>query len=157
MRGSVRMIALVAVLMMAAVPSFAAKNAWTQCGIGAMVFPKTGWAAMTSNMIWDLGTTGTTSSSSSESQCAGKASAAAKFIHQNYAVLEEETVIGEGAHIKTVLNILDCKNGTHDKIIQSLRSNYAQGVDSVVPSDEAYFNNLMEVIENDYPTQCKTT
>ncbi|MFP5491467.1 MAG: DUF3015 family protein [Bacteriovoracia bacterium] len=157
MRGSLKMLALLAVLMTLAAPALAAKNAWTQCGIGAMVFPKTGWAAMTSNMIWDLGTTGTTSSSSSESQCAGRASTAAKFIHQNYAVIEEETVVGEGAHIKTVLNILDCKNNSHDKIIKSLRTQYANGVDSVVPSDEAYFNNLMEVIESDYPTQCKTT
>lgn len=138
-------------------PAFAAKNAWRQCGIGAMIFPKTGWAAVTSNLIWDAGTTATTSSSSSESQCAGRASTAAKYIHQNYAVLEEETASGSGAHLVTVLNILDCKKSNHGKIIESVRSNFAQDLNMGVQTDEAYFNNLMNVIESGYSTQCQTT
>ncbi|MFP5385952.1 MAG: DUF3015 family protein [Bacteriovoracia bacterium] len=136
-------------------PAFAAKNAWRQCGIGAMIFPKTGWAAVTSNLIWDLGITATTSSSSSESQCAGRASTAAKFIHQNYAVLEEETATGAGDHLATVLNILNCKNGSHGEIINSVRSNFAQEIEAGTQSDEAYFNNLMNVIESSYSTQCQ--
>lgn len=144
-------IALFALLSM---PAFAAKNAWRQCGIGALIFPNTGWAAVTSNIIWDFGITGSTSSSSSESQCAGRASTAAKFIHQNYAVLEEETATGQGAHLMTVLNILDCKKGSHDKIINDVRSNLADQIEAGVPTDEAYYNNLMDVVEKKYPTQC---
>lgn len=138
-------------------PAFAAKNAWRQCGIGAMIFPKTGWAAVTSNIIWDFGVTATTSSSSSESQCAGRASTAAKFIHQNYAVLEEETAVGQGAHLVTVLNILDCNKRSHATIIKSMRSNFAQEINAGTQTDEAYFNNLMNVIESGYTTQCQTT
>lgn len=148
---------LVALMTFLTTPVFAAKNAWTQCGIGAMIFPRTGWAAVTSNIIWDFGITGITSSSSSESQCAGRASTAAKFIHQNYAVLEEETAMGEGAHLVTVLNILDCKKASHGKIIESVRSNFAQEMSVGKATDEAYFNNLMNVIESGYPNLCTTT
>ena len=144
-------------LVLVSVPVFAAKNAWRQCGIGAMIFPKTGWAAVTSNIIWDFGITATSSSSSSESQCAGRASTAAKYIHQNYAILEEETASGQGAHLVTVLNILDCKKASHGRIIEKVRSHFAQDIEAGVQADEAYFNNVMNVIENGYPTQCQTT
>lgn len=140
-----------------ATPAFAAKNAWTQCGVGAMIFPSTGWAAATSNITWDFGVSATTSSSSSESQCAGRASTAAKFIHQNYAVLEEETASGHGDHLVTVLNILDCKKSSHDQIINSVRKNLATEVNAGTQSDKAYFTNLMIVIESGYSSQCSAT
>lgn len=152
-----RRILFIALLAFLATPAFAAKNAWRQCGIGAMIFPKTGWAAVTSNIIWDFGITATLSSSSSESQCAGRASTAAKFIHQNYALLEEETASGEGAHLVTVLNILDCQKGSHGKIMESVRSNFAEDLKAGVATDESYYNNLMNVIESGYSTQCQTT
>ena len=152
-----RRVLVFALLVLASVPAFAAKNAWRQCGIGAAIFPRTGWAAVTSNIIWDFGLTATTSSSSSESQCAGRASNAARFIHQNYAVLEEETATGQGAHLVTVLNILDCRKSSHDKIINEVRSNFAQDMEAGAPTGEAYYNNLMNVIERNYPTQCQTT
>lgn len=152
-----RGLVLLAFVALLSTPAFAAKNAWRQCGLGAMIFPKTGWAAVTSNIIWDAGTTATTSSSSSESQCAGRASTAAKYIHQNYAVLEEETASGQGAHLVTVLNILDCKKASHDKIIETVRSQFAQDIESGAKADEAYYNNIMNVIERGYPTQCQTT
>ena len=41
--------------------SFAA-NPYTDCGIGAALFPNTNWAAVTSNVIWDAGTTAVTDS-----------------------------------------------------------------------------------------------
>lgn len=148
---------LLGLMAMISSPAFAAKNAWTQCGIGAMFFPRTGWAAASSNIIWDAGITGSTSSSSSESQCAGRASNAAKFIHQNYAVLEEETATGQGAHLVTVLNILECNKDSHDSIINSVRSNFANEIKAGTQTDEAYFNNLMNVIESGYSSQCLTT
>lgn len=152
-----RRVLVIICLAFMSLPAFAAKNVWRQCGIGAMIFPNTGWAAVTSNIIWDFGITATTSSSSSESQCAGRASTAAKFIHQNYAVLEEETASGQGAHLVTVLNILDCRKTSHDKIINEVRSNFAEQMEAGAPTGEAYYNNLINVIEDRYPTQCQTT
>ena len=152
-----RGILLFAVMALVSVPAFAAKNAWRQCGIGGALFPNTGWAAVTSNVIWDLGTTATSSSSSSESQCSGRASTAAKFIHQNYAVLEEETATGHGDHLVTVLNILDCSKASHGTIINKVRTHFAQDMKAGMQGDESYFNNLMNVIESDYSKQCQTT
>lgn len=152
-----RGIILFGLLVLVSFPALAAKNAWRQCGIGAAMFPRTGWAAVTSNVIWDLGLTATTSSSSSEGQCAGRASTAAKFIHQNYAMLEEETATGGGAHLVTVLNILDCKKTSHGNIIESVRNNFAHDVNAGKQTDEAYFNNLMNVVESNYQGQCSTT
>ena len=142
-------------LMFLTLPAFAAKNAWRQCGIGAAMFPRTGWAAVTSNIIWDFGITASTSSLSSESQCAGRASTAAKFIHQNFAMLEEETASGAGDHIVTVLNILDCNKKSHGNIINEVRSNFASELQEGSSTDEAYYNNLMNVIERNYATQCQ--
>ncbi len=151
-----RGLVLLAFVALLTTPAFAAKNAWRQCGIGAMLFPSTGWAAVTSNIIWDAGTTATSSSSSSESQCAGRASTAAKYIHQNYALLEEETASGQGSHLVTVLNILDCKKASHGKIIENIRTQFAKDIDAGTQAGEAYFNNVMNVVES-YPTQCQTT
>lgn len=142
-------------LVFLTVPAFAAKNAWRQCGIGAAMFPRTGWAAVTSNIIWDFGITASTSSMSSESQCAGRASTAAKFIHQNFAMLEEETASGSGDHIVTVLNILDCNKKSHGNIINEVRSNFASELQQGSSTDEAYYNNLMNVIERNYAAQCQ--
>lgn len=151
----IKKILTVMCLMLLTLPAFAAKNAWRQCGIGAAIFPRTGWAAVTSNIIWDFGITASTSSMSSESQCAGRASTAAKFIHQNFAMLEEETASGSGDHIVTVLNILDCNKKSHGNIINEVRSNFASELLEGSSTDEAYYNNLMNVIERNYATQCQ--
>lgn len=149
------LLAVVTLITMFSFPAMAAKNAWTQCGIGAMMFPRTGWAAMTSNVIWDLGTTGVTSSSSSESQCAGRASNAAKFIHQNYAILEEETASGNGAHLVTMLNILNCSKTSQPKIIDAVRAQFSKDVDAGSAQDKVYFENLMKIIESEHSSQCQ--
>ncbi|MBI3771765.1 MAG: hypothetical protein HY272_03590 [Gammaproteobacteria bacterium] len=46
------------------IPPSQMKNPWLDCGIGAMIFTETKWAAVTSNVIWDLGTTAVTSGAS---------------------------------------------------------------------------------------------
>lgn len=98
------------------------KNIWRDCGIGALIFSETKWAAVTSNIIWDLGITASTSTSSSEDQCAGKTASSAHFIYENYAVIEEETAIGNGEHLTTMLNILGCQESAHSQIINTLRN-----------------------------------
>ncbi len=117
-------LALVLFFILLATPALAAKNIWRDCGIGALIFPGTGWAAVTSNIIWDLGITGSTSTSSSESQCAGKSSSVAKFIYQNYALIEDETAVGAGQHLATMLNILGCQAPAHSSLLQAIRGDF---------------------------------
>ena len=45
-------------------------NPYTDCGIGAALFPNTHWAAATSNVIFDLGITAITSATSRRSRSA---------------------------------------------------------------------------------------
>ena len=40
-------------------------NPYVECGIGAAIFPEVHWAAATSNVTWDLGSTALTSAISS--------------------------------------------------------------------------------------------
>jgi hypothetical protein len=42
---------------------------YTDCGIGAALFKETDWAAISSNVIWDLGSTALTSATMSPETC----------------------------------------------------------------------------------------
>jgi|APSaa5957512622_1039677.scaffolds.fasta_scaffold420405_1 hypothetical protein len=46
-------------------------KAFRNCGLGAMIFDEEPIGAIISNIVWDLGTTATTSSSMSPDSCAG--------------------------------------------------------------------------------------
>ncbi len=139
--------------MLTAEPASAAKNLWRQCGIGGMIFRETGWAAIISNIIWDLGTTATSSEISSEDMCEGKAADTAKFINETYANLEEETAVGSGEHLVTMLNIVGCDAKAHPAIISSMRSDLQKRMSSAdfssqtkVQKAEAYYNGLMDKV-----------
>lgn len=86
-------------------------NPFTECGIGAALFPTVGWAAVTSNVIWDAGTTAVTSATMSPQTCNGKKVATALFIRDSYERLAEETAQGHGEHLATALNMFECAAG----------------------------------------------
>lgn len=140
------------------------KNAYTQCGIGALIFQKTGWAAAISNIIWDLGTTGSTSSSSTPSQCAGKGASVERIIFENYANIEEETSVGQGEHLNAMLNILECDRSVHPAIISDVRADFMKTVEdnsystkSKLEKTESLFNNVMDKASNKFASHCSTT
>ena len=99
-----------------------ARNVWRECGIGGMIFKKTGWAAITSNIIWDLGTTATSSNASSDDLCEGSTASTASFVNETYANLEEEIAVGQGAYLTAMLNMLGCKGTSHSEIVSGIRS-----------------------------------
>lgn len=100
-------------------------NPFSDCGIGAALFPTTGWAAVTSNVIWDLGTTAVTSATKSPNTCNGKNVKTALFIRDSYMQLVEEAAIGQGTHLTAALNLMQC-GGAHDNAIQAVRSSMGQ-------------------------------
>lgn len=81
---------------------------YTDCGIGAALFPTTHWAAVTSNVIWDIGTTAVTSATMSPETCNGKKKTAALFIERNYELLVEEMARGKGEHLVEAFAIFGC-------------------------------------------------
>lgn len=152
---------LIATALLPSISQAAGKNAWTQCGIGAAIFSKTGWAAAISNVIWDLGTTATTSSSSSPSQCAGKGASVGKLIYENYANVEEETAAGQGEHLNAMITILGCDSSVKADMIQDVRSDFLKDVQnssfsgkSTVEKTEVLLNNVMDKAENKYAKNC---
>lgn len=97
-------------------------NPFSDCGIGAALFSETKWAAVTSNVIWDLGTTGVTSATASPQTCNGKQVAAAALINDTYEKLVEETARGEGEHLASLMNILECGDARRPLAIEATRS-----------------------------------
>lgn len=109
-------------------PTGSGPNPFADCGIGAALFSETKWAAVTSNVIWDIGTTAVISATASPETCSGKQVAAALFVRDTYDKLVEEAAIGTGEHLISVLSILECSHKHHDAAIVKVRSGMADVV-----------------------------
>lgn len=103
-------------------------NPWVDCGIGGMIFTETGWAAVVSNVIWDLGTTAVISDYSSQNTCGSKKAQSAMFIGATYANLSEDLVKGDGKHLRALLDIRGCEAASHDAIISAVRPQFTQSL-----------------------------
>jgi len=101
---------------------------YSDCGIGAALFPDTNWAAVTSNVIWDLGSTAITSATSSPQTCSGKKQKTAMFIGHTYAQLTEETAAGHGKYLATALSLFECAPAKQAEVIDQVRAEMAKNV-----------------------------
>ena len=109
--------------------SFAA-NPYTDCGIGAALFPNTDWAAVTSNVTWDAGTTAVISATASEDTCSGGEAQTAMLIHDKLEGLETDIMTGSGDVYAALISTMQC-NGAD--ISTEVKSSY-----SAVLGDESY-------------------
>lgn len=153
MKNTLFAVALVAAAVTAA-PSAEANtsiNPWKHCGIGAMIFDDNNTAAAISNVIWDLGTTAISSKISSEDSCKGQRVAAAQFLQDTIAQVEEETAVGEGLHLTTVLNLMGCDAAAHPALIGDMRSQLDLNTEAKA---ETYFLQLEATIAENYAAQC---
>ena len=96
---------------------------YRECGIGAMLFPNDGTLAIISNVIWDLGTTATSSNISSDKTCKGKRAKVAAFIGGSYDKLESEVAAGKGEYVETLAKI-------SGKSIETIRDGFKKVVTS---------------------------
>lgn len=101
-------------------------NPFSDCGIGAALFPKHDVAAVISNVIWDVGTTAVTSATASPETCSGKNAQAAAFIFETYDSLVEDTARGEGEHLSTLLSILKVSADKEAEVVASVRSEFRE-------------------------------
>ena len=106
-------------------------NPYSDCGIGAALFPNTSWAAVSSNVIWDVGSTAVTSATASPDTCTGSDAATAQFIFDTYDSLVGETSKGSGEYLTAMLNIYGCAVPTHNEVIYRIRSQMTDNVASV--------------------------
>lgn len=103
-------------------------NPYSDCGIGAALFGETKWAAVTSNVTWDLGTTALTSGTMSPNTCSGKQVKVAALISDTYAQLVEETAAGEGMHLASLLAVSECGTGQSAAAIAAIRAGVSESV-----------------------------
>ncbi len=138
-------------------------NPFTDCGIGAALFsdPSMAWAAVISNITWDAGTTAMVSATASPETCQSREVVAAKFIHETYDNVIEETANGQGAHLSAMLEVFDCQADSHAEIIQSVRSQIGENVQtedylsmSQLDKSKGYYEVVHATIQTNYKDQC---
>jgi hypothetical protein len=103
-------------------------NPFTDCGIGAALFPDTHWAAVTSNVIWDLGTTAVTSATMSPQTCSGKKVKTAMFIRDNQQQLAEQFARGQGEHVTATMEMFNCNAAQSQDAIGQIRAAVGKAV-----------------------------
>ena len=134
---------LIAPIMMLSLNSFGA-NPYVDCGIGAALFPDTHWAAVTSNVIWDAGSTAVTSATASEDTCSGNSAQTAKLIHDKYEVLEADIILVSGSHLDALIASLQCADS------RSLRTSVKEDLIEILSKDDYASGSRVEKSINLY-------
>lgn len=130
---------ILAMLILAPTASFAGgsqgsgANPYTECGIGAALFPSIGWAAAISNVIWDLGSTALSSALTTPEHCNAKKVQTAKLILETLPELEKDIAMGNGKYLTALNNTMGCDATAQGSINANLRASYVS-----VVSDKAY-------------------
>ncbi len=100
-------------------------NPFSDCGIGAAIFPTVGWAAATSNIFWDVGTTAVTSAVSSPETCNGRKVETARFILETLPALERDIAVGSGEQLAALGEVMDCDPSARADLAAHVRLSYA--------------------------------
>lgn len=134
-----------------------APNPYSDCGIGAAMFAGTPWAAATSNVIWDLGSTAVTSATLSPENCKKSSYRAALFIRDTYEQLTEDIAQGEGDHLTAALEIFECKSNKFNevklKIREKLSNELSHSSYNNLPSLEKS-RNLYNIMQSSVNNSC---
>lgn len=129
-------------------------NPFSDCGIGAALFPNNDVGATLSNVIWDVGTTAVTSATASPETCNGKNAKAAAFIMESYDNLVEETAQGNGQNLDALMSIMEVADAERSSVVTGLRAEMAK---TVASSDylqlseqqkaEIYYNGVLSALQ----------
>ena len=124
-------------------------NPFSDCGIGAALFPKHPVGAVISNVIWDVGTTAVTSATASPETCSGENAQVAAYIYESHGNLVEDAAKGQGEHLATLLSILNTDEAQQDETIADIRAQFASVVStpeysamSDLEKSKALYNSL---------------
>lgn len=120
--------AAVSIPALAAGPVGSGPNPYSDCGIGAALFKDTDWAAVSSNVIWDLGSTAVTSATISPETCTKKSVKAAMFIRDTYAQIIEDAARGKGEHLSAALEIFECGASKQGAAMSEVRGSVGEAV-----------------------------
>lgn len=136
-------------------------NPYTHCGIGAMIFPETRWAAIVSNVIWDLGTTAIVSATASPETCKGRSLVIAEFIATTYDSLVAETARGQGQNLDAILELYECDASVKSPMVNDLRNNYfgqleaeTYATSNPIEKFNTYYQTIDQLVKNQYAKHC---
>ena len=136
-------------------------NPFTDCGIGAALFPDTHWAAVTSNVIWDIGITAVISATASPETCSGSSAQAARFINDTYDSVVEDTARGDGEYVVTLLEIYGCEKTVQSDIVDAIRGDVGEIVSAdgyaelpQVKKAESYFLVVDAEVRSTFSASC---
>lgn len=138
-------------------------NPWTDCGIGYALFRDSEVGAAISNVIWDAGTTATTTYLSSPDSCRPREAKVAQFISESYDSLENETAVGAGAHLQALTEISNCPADEHDFFVASIREDFSTLASQEdfnrmnrAQKSEVYFEIVIAHINGRFAEVCNT-
>lgn len=116
--------ATLAIAALAATPAQARPLAdiYIECGIGGMIFSETPWAAISSNITWDWGTTAAISDASSAENCKGGKAKTAAYVFHSYAQLEQDLARGQGEHLNALMASAGCTAAVQPQVTGALRN-----------------------------------
>jgi hypothetical protein len=133
-RISIALLLAIAVLTTGLVSTTNAKgpSIYRDCGIGAMIFSgEEEWnrsVASLINIIWDWGTTASSSKSSGTCTRQGNEVAAAIFIHETLESVVEDTAKGNGDHLTAVLDLMEVSSESRSGVVSTLQAELSEAV-----------------------------
>jgi hypothetical protein len=101
---------------------------YTDCGLGALIAPRTPVVAAVTNVTFDLGTTAILSNISSPETCSGGQARMATFIHDAYESLEADLAAGEGGYLDSLTALAGVEGEKKVSFVKGLRESFAESV-----------------------------
>ena len=101
---------------------------YLECGLGALIAPRTPAVAAITNVTWDLGTTAVLSHVSSPETCEGGKAKTAAFIHESYESLEADLARGQGAYLDSLVMLTGVGETEKASFVHTLRNTLAAHV-----------------------------
>lgn len=144
-------------IALAAGPQGSGPSPYTECGIGASIFKETDWAAATSNVTWDLGTTALSSASYSPEMCSPKKVKAAMLIRDNYPQISEEIARGQGEHLSAALEVFGCNASAQAVATTQVRGEFGRVVSAPAYSGQTQLQKagqMYQVIQTAAQGRC---
>ncbi|MEE4246505.1 MAG: DUF3015 family protein [Kangiellaceae bacterium] len=136
-------------------------NLYSDCGIGAALFPTAPVGAVISNIIWDVGTTATSTFISSPESCVDRSAQVVTLINDAYQNIEEETAIGAGAHITAMLDIMECDAAVRKSLTSDIRDDFKLLVSASDYAEQTqkdktinYFDTVANNVKANYSKSC---
>ncbi len=142
LRKNMKTITLVFAASLALAQTAAARefaDIYTDCGLGALIAPRTPAVAAVTNVTFDLGTTAIISNVSSPETCQGGQALAAAFINNAYEPLEADLARGQGEYLDSLAALAGVGEEGKASFTAGLRQDFAASVATVAYADQSRF------------------